>query len=211
MSQRRPLANVPRVSHIAAALAKSKGKAVTPPPETAITPSTPGLGVSAPPMPDASSARTEKSRTPLIVGAVAALIVLGGAGYWLLKPSEPSAAAKPQAAAPAKVAPPAGKVSEAVAANKKDQAALTSELAGQKTAAKPVEAPPAEVPTGDFHDLVRKLNVAAVMEGANGRAVIDGKKVSVGAEVLPGLWLREIKNGRLVFRDAQANEYVRRF
>lgn len=201
-----------RVSHIAAALAKSKGKTVTPPPETAITPSTPGLGVSIPPMPVGDGAPAKKSRTPLIVGLVVALLALAGGAYWLLKPAAPVAAAKP-APAPAKAAPAPGKVSETVAANKKDQAALTSELAGQKAAAPAPVAPAAEaaVPSGDFHELVRKFAVAAVMEGSNGRAVIDGKKVTIGTEVVPGLWLREIKNGRLIFRDAQQNEYLRRF
>lgn len=206
------------MSHIAAALAKSKGKAVTPPPDTAVVPSTPGLGVSTPPV-FGETAPAKKSRTPLVVGLALGAIAAAAVAWWALRPSPAAATAKPPAVPrqPAGSVPPAptAHLTAAVAANKQDQAAIAQDLAAKNpvAASAPVAAAtaPADQSASDFFELVRKFSVAAVKEGPEGRAMINGKTHAIGAEVVPGLWLREISGGRLSFRDAQNNEFVRRF
>lgn len=201
-----------RVSHIAAALAKSKGKAVTPPPEPAVVPSTPGLGVSTPPvLIDAAPAK--KSRRRLIVAlAVVTVTAVAGIAWWVLRPNPPSPAATRPPAVAAAPAPSPDRTAT-VAANKQDQAAIAQNLSASTPAPAPAPTPPAtpEATASDFFETVKKFSLAAVKEGPHGRALIDGKTHPIGAEVVPGLWLREIDGGRLIFRDAQGNEFVRRF
>ncbi|MBI2513435.1 MAG: hypothetical protein HYV96_15790 [Opitutae bacterium] len=204
------------MSHIAAALAKSKGKSVTPPPETAVVPSTPGLGVSTPPV-FGEPVLAKRNRTPLFVALVLGGAVVAAVAWWALRPSPSAVSAKspaPRQTAAASIPPaPSANLTAAVAANKQDQAAIAQDLAAKKLAAAPA-LPPAAQPdqsASDFFEIVRKFSVAAVKEGPEGRAMINGKTHAIGAEVVPGLWLREITGGRLIFRDAQNNEFVRRF
>lgn len=216
MSELATAASFRRVSHIAAALAKSKGKAVTPPPESAVVPSTPGLGVSTPPV-LIEAAPAKKSRLRVIVAlaaiAVAAVIAIA---WWTLRPTPPSDAAAPPTTRPvaaAVVPAPGPDRTAAVAANKQDQAAIAQALSTPKPAPAPAPTPSAtpELTASDFFETVKKFSIAAVKEGPHGRAMIDGKTHAIGAEIVPGLWLREIGGGRLIFRDAQGNEFVRRF
>lgn len=198
------------MSHIAAALAKSKGKTVTPPPESSVAPSTPGLGVSTPPIdvPAAAPATAKSSRA--LVLAVGLLLVCGGGGaWWYFSQAHDATIPAPPAKA---VAAPKPELSANVAANQRTEQAVMKALNSQPSAPAPAPAAPvAAEPTGDFFELVRKMSVSAVVEGPRGRAMIDGKMTQIGQEVAPGLTLQEIRGGRLIFRDAAGNDYPRRF
>lgn len=204
--------NFGRVSHIAAALAKSKGKTVTPPPETSVVPSTPGLGVSTPPL-AAVTAPRPKSRLLWLAGLGLSATAVAAIAWWMLRPAPPIVAARSEPPHPTVAPAPNVNRIDAVAANKQDQSAIAQNLASQKPVEKPLPTPAAEpAPSAsEFFEVVRKFSIAAVKEGPQGRAMIDGKTHAIGAEVAPGLWLREIDGGRLIFRDAQNNEFVRRF
>lgn len=201
----------PPVSHIAAALAKSKGKAVTPPPETTVAPSTPGLGVSTPPIVTAESAppvQPRKRSSALVVTLATAAVLLGTGAWWFFGRTS----VEPRTVIAAPAPKPAPEITAQVAANKNTQAALVRTLSNPAPVAEaPRPAPPAEVGAAEYFEIVRKFAVSAVLVGPNGRAMIDGKTRQVGAEVAPGLTLAEIAPGRLLFRDSAGNEYPRRF
>ncbi|MBI5425930.1 MAG: hypothetical protein HZA32_17775 [Opitutae bacterium] len=199
------------MSHIAAALAKSKGKAVTPPPETTVDATGPGLGVSTPPIVTAESAPpiVPPKRSPALIAGLAALAILcGGAAWWLVR----RAPAEAPIVAPAPAPKASPEITAQIAAKNNTQAALVRTLSNPTPVAEPP--PPAATPAAssvEYFEIVRKLAVSAVMVGSNGRAVINGKTRQVGAEVAPGLTLVEIAPGRLLFRDQAGNDYPRRF
>lgn len=186
------------MSHIAAALAKSKGKHVTPPP-TDSEPSTRPLDVTAPPLPATGRPTAPTSERPrgLLYASIAALVLIAAVtGFWLMrgKAPEPPAAAKPAATVATAPRPSAGAPAAVPAGQTANQAAT-------------VPAGPSE----HFFATVRQFTLSAVMAGANPRAQIDGRLYQVGDKVAPGLVLSEVRDGQLIFRDDAGNEYPRRF
>ncbi len=201
------------MSHIAAALAKSKGKAVQPGDQADVTAQI-ASGVSRPPMRiTGAPVAPARPKALLFAGGGLAVAILGGAIWFLFLRAAPSPAAPPTlAAAPAPTPAPAA----AVVKPKTEAAALKASSAGAQS--KPPTAPAvvaaAPEPAGPSDEIftsVRKFALSAVKAGADGRAMINGKTYHAGDEVAPGVVLREIKEGLLIFTDEAGNTYPRRF
>lgn len=199
------------MSHIAAALAKSKGKTVQPGDQADVTAQIPS-GVSRPPMRiTGAPVAPARPKALLFAGGGLAVAILGVAIWFFFLRAAPSPAAPPTlAAAPAQPpAPTAVKPKTSAAATK---AAATA--AQSKPPAAPIVAAAASEPAGlsdEIFTSVRKFVVSAVMAGVDGRAMINGKTYHAGDEVTPGVVLREIKEGLLIFTDEAGNTYPRRF
>jgi hypothetical protein len=198
------------MSFIAAALAKSKGKDVQPPPQEGLLPP-PGLEMPSPPHPQdfPSENPFQKRRS----GKLRLLVVLAGVllavGILLFvkfrsHPAPPPVQAKPvPAKEAAKPAPPAAK-----------PAAEPAKTAVTPPVAKPAEVAPAPVapkPAEELLAIVHKFNVSAVMSGPNGRARIDGKTYYIGDPVIADLVLVDIRDGQLFFKDTVGAIYAKRF
>ncbi len=76
----------------------------------------------------------------------------------------------------------------------------------------PVAAPAAlPPPSGELIRLVQSLAISAVNRGAQPRVSIAGKVYYPGDAVATGLFLHEINDDQLLFRDEAGNIYPRRF
>jgi hypothetical protein len=208
------------MSHIAAALAKSKGRTVGPAPETDAPLSTPPLGVSATPLPEETAAR-KKLPLPLVAGGVLALVGVVGGGLWFMfgRDRTPTAPPlhSPAKAAPAQPAPAPVKSPPAPPPSAKAPIA-SPPSASAAPAAVPAQATPdsglsaeAALPSDEIFLAVRKLPVTAATTGPNAKAIIGKKVYYPGDEVMPGVTLFEIKDGLLIFRDQTGHSYPRRF
>lgn len=195
------------MSHIAAALAKSKGKTVQPVTEDVPTTNL-QAGVSRPPlsMPsrlDSSSGGAAKRK--LVGGAVLAALLLGGGTWFLFLRTTPEAAPATAAPTPPVAAKPA-QPANVVDFSKGPVAPTLSPKAD--AAAAEAHAP---IPSEEIFSVVRSFSVSAVVTGANARARIGGKTYRVGDVVSPGITLHEIKEGLLIFIDDAGSFYPRRF
>jgi hypothetical protein len=193
----------PRVSHIAAALAKSKGKNVTPPKPEGLH-DVPTLKVGPPPHPvlqkpaaaavkpaaaqtaaalaPAASAPPPRKRVGLFPG-VAVLLVVAVAGVWFLTQTATPAPSIPAPTAPATQTP-----------------------ATPPAPAAPERAGPSDVLT----EKMRRLPITAAAGGGSQRLSVAGKVFEPGDAVIEGLILQSIENAEIVFRDADGNLYTRR-
>jgi hypothetical protein len=189
------------VSHIAAALAKSKGKKVPLPPPESLN-DLPALRLTPPPNPflpkpgtadatptPAQAAATvvpaqqpARKRTRLIVAALVTTAALGLTAWFLLKSDLPPPPA-PTKATPA--APLAKSLSV------KGEATVNSHS--------PV-----------LSDRVRTMPITAAAGGGSQRLSVAGKIYEPGETVAEGLVLQSIENDQIVFRDAEGNLYTRR-
>jgi hypothetical protein len=191
------------VSHIAAALAKSKGKNVTPPKPEGLH-DVPTLKVGPPPNPffqkpaaaavkpaaaqtaaalaPAASAPPPRKRVGLFPG-VAVLLVVAVAGVWFLTQTATPAPSIPAPTAPATQTP-----------------------ATPPAPAAPERAGPSDVLT----EKMRRLPITAAAGGGSQRLSVAGKVFEPGDAVIEGLILQSIENAEIVFRDADGNLYTRR-
>lgn len=205
------------MSFIAAALAKSKGKEVHPPPQEGLLPP-PGTEMPLPPTPQEFPTEhpfAKKKSGPnlkVVLGLVGVLLLVGivVAVKLMSRPAPPP----PKPAVPVQVqktpAPEAPKpaATNAKPANEPAKAATTPAPEPPKPA---VAAPAAPRPSEELLALVHKFNVSAVMSGANGRARIDGKTYQVGDAVNADLTLIDIRDGQLYFKDTVGAVYTKRF
>lgn len=198
------------MSHIAAALAKSKGKTVEPG-ALEDKPDAPASEASQPPMPSAVTPETSTRPTALqLAGGGLAVAVLGFAGWYLfLRTPSKSTATPPQVAV--RVVPVPGPVvpMHEPALAKTSPLGIEAHPVVARTV--PVPATAAAGPSDEIYNSVRKFSLSAVKSGKNGRAMINGKTYNAGDEVVPGLVLTEIRDGLLIFTDAAGNTYSRRF
>lgn len=195
------------MSHIAAALAKSKGKAVNAPPDTELVPEAPAPIAYVPPSATGTMEPSRQSRG-LIAWASLAVVLLAAAVY-LLWPSAKPVAAIPAAPAAAANNEAAAEIPPAVAPQ--PEISQVAGAPGPNEATSPTRPATPEVDMTVVFETVRAFSISAVMEGADGRAVIDGKLRHVGDEVAPGIWLHGIGEGRVLFRDEAGQTYPRRF
>jgi len=192
------------VSHIAAALAKSKGKAVNAPKDTELVPAAPAPIDYVPPPATGPIEPPRRSRG-LIAGAALAVMLLGAAAYLFWPTGKP---VEPQPAAPAP------RVATAEAVPVEAPRPEISQVAGAPAPAEatsPTRPATPEVDMTVVFETVRAFSISAVKEGTDGRAMIDGKLRHVGDEVAPGIWLHGIDEGRVLFRDEAGQTYPRRF
>lgn len=222
------------MSHIAAALAKSKGKDVAPP---ASAPASPAEGVKAVP-----SLRIGPSSTPVLSKAAPKIAPLP-----IVKPIAPVASLPPTATAPVAPAPapttaPKSSIIIAVVSVivvlagvlawmllKKDNtfsapAAATAGAPPAATApgagAKPGSAQPVAIPAAPAEPLspaslalaekVRLLPITGAAGGGSQRLSVSGKVYEPGDTVVEGLILQSIEAEEIVFRDTAGNLYTRR-
>lgn len=195
------------MSHIAAALAKSKGKTVQPATEDVPTTSFRG-GVSRPPismpsMADSSSGGAAKRK--LIGGAVLAALLLGGGTWFLFLRTTPEAAPATSVTTKPVVAKPA---QPANVVDFGKGPVTTAHAPTANVAAAEANTP---IPSEEMFSIVRNFSVSAVVTGANARALIGGKTYRVGDQVSPGITLHEIKESLLIFVDDAGSVYPRRF
>lgn len=200
------------MSHIAAALAKSKGKDVPAVTEDIPT-SSPLAGVSRPPisMPAMTGATDgAAAKRKLIGGAVLAAVVLGGGAWFLFSRRAPEATAPTVAPAVAKSPQPANVVdfSKESAATTRAPGPANPSAVPAGTPAIESEAPPL---SEEIFAAVKNFSVSAVITGANPRVLIGGKTYHVGDQVAPGITLHEIRDGLLIFVDEAGGVYQRRF
>lgn len=195
------------MSHIAAALAKSKGKAVNAPKDTELVPAAPAP-ISYVPPPATGPIDPPRRSRGLIAGTALAVMLMATTAY-LFWP-----AAKPVESLPAA---PAAASSSTAAAEVGPAEAPRPEISQVAGAPTPDEAGSRALPAAPEVDMtvvfetVRAFSISAVMEGPDGRAMIDGKLRHVGDEVAPGIWLHGIGEGRVLFRDEAGQTYPRRF
>ncbi len=194
-------ANVRRVSQIAAALARKKGKKVDPVPSQESV--VPAIHSSVPPMParPADAAPPKKSaRLFIFAGAgLVALLVIG----WLVFSPAPPPPTPARPAAPATAAkPPAPAASAPVA----KPAATPVALPAEKSAAPTVAHMAPEI-----EDQLRKLTITARRTGKGARIVVGGKVFEPGDTVIPGVLLDAVHADRVVFRNAENQRFERRF
>jgi hypothetical protein len=202
------------VSHIAAALAKSKGKKVEAPPPG--SPDVPVMPLPVLPMstrvrtPAVAVAGTTPKKLPLpyILGGGLVVLALAAFGWFWLKPvaalpPQPVAAVpKPATAAPALspvVPPPA-------------IAAISVAPPVGPVLAKPVvvtPSPVAESTVTALQDQIMRFSVTLRKTGADQRAVINGKTYTPGDHVTDALTLQEVLNDRIVLRDDGGNFYTK--
>lgn len=221
------------MSHIAAALAKSKGKDVAPP---ASAPASTAEGVKAAP-----SLRIGPSSTPVLSKAAPKIAPLP-----IVKPIAPVTSLPPTVTAPIAptLAPTTAPKSSIVIAVvsvivviagvlawmllKKDNtfsappaaAADAVSAAAPASAAKPTAAQPATIPTATAEPLspaslalaekVRLLPITGAAGGGSQRLSVSGKVYEPGDTVVEGLILQSIEAEEIVFRDAAGNLYTRR-
>lgn len=198
------------MSHIAAALAKSKGKNVPPPspeglkdlPALRIGPPAspiirapgqtlppfqpkPAPVVAAPPPPAAAVAGPASPKRGVLIAVVSVVLLVAGASAWLLfKPASASALfASPPAPVPA---------------------------------ATPVKVAPAAIapvrkgPSAELTEKIRVLPITAAAGGGSQRLSVSGKVYEPGDTVVEGLVLQSIETEEIVFRDTEGNLYTRR-
>jgi hypothetical protein len=221
------------VSHIAAALAKSKGKDV-PPPAAApsspldVTKAVPGLRIGPSSKPVLSPAAPKFTPVPIV------------------KPIAPTASLPPAAALPPTPVPTTAPKSSVVVAVvsvivliaavfawmllKKDNtfaAPVTSADApsippSTTVATKPAVAQPAKLPVAlpvaeppspaslALAEKVRLLPITGAAGGGSQRLSVSGKVFEPGDTVVEGLILQSIEAEEIVFRDSAGNLYTRR-
>jgi hypothetical protein len=222
------------VSHIAAALAKSKGKDV---PSPAAAASSPLDGTKA-----VSSLRIGPSSKPVLSPAPPKLTPLP-----IVKPIAPTASLPPAAALPPTPVPTTAPKSSVVVAVvtvivliaavfawmllKKDNtfaapfaAASGTPAAGASpnAASKPAAAPLAKLPAAlvaaepaspaslALAEKVRLLPITGAAGGGSQRLSVSGKVFEPGDTVVEGLILQSIEAEEIVFRDSAGNLYTRR-
>ncbi len=222
------------MSHIAAALAKSKGKDVAPPASAAASPAE---GVKAVP-----SLRIGPSSTPVLSKAAPKIAPLP-----IVKPIAPVSSLPPTALAPVATAPapttaPKSSIVIAVVSVivviaavlawmllKKDNTFSAPAAAATDTpsapgaaavGAKPAAARPAAIPTAPAESVspaslalaekVRLLPITGAAGGGSQRLSVSGKVYEPGDTVAEGLILQSIEAEEIVFRDTAGNLYTRR-
>ncbi len=193
------------MSHIAAALAKSKGRKVEAPPPG--TPVAPELTRPVLPMPARASSPaaqpTVKKKFPLalVLGGGGTVIILGTVGWFLLKPAA-APSAKPAATAPQPAAPAPKPTASPPTTTPAPVAAV---LGPTPTPTQTLLPPTPEIAA--LQEQVAKFSVSARMSGANQRAMINGKVYVVGDHVTDSLTLQEVLSDRVVLRDDNGNLY----
>lgn len=202
------------MSHIAAALAKSKGKKVEAPPGTLVPPALPApvlpMPVRAPaPAAAAAAAAPKKFPLPLVLGGGLTVLVLAAAAWFFLKPAAGPAetpavvAAKP--AVPASVAKPPALPPPAAAP------VVTAPVPA--TPARPaVVTPPPVTGSPDIallQEQVAKFSVTVRKGGTDQRAVINGKTYVPGDRVADALTLQEVLGDRIILRDDSGHLYTK--
>jgi hypothetical protein len=225
------------VSHIAAALAKSKGKQVATP--AAGTPAVPAVvappaavarpalqaavvaaaAAAAPPVPVAAAPKKKMPawvRTAALVGA----LVLAGVVRWLfyLMVEAPPPAPGPVAVLPVVAPTPsvtAPKPPAPAPANLTAPSAVTSVAPAVKpvvgTTAPAAVNPPPAVDPGDLSDAVAHLPITASRQGAKPTVMIGGKLYRPGEQVTDQLTVQSVEPGRVLFQDTAGRVYERRF
>lgn len=203
------------MSHIAAALAKSKGKQVSPPsaegvkdvPSIRIGPATvpvlPTVGAkpspsspvpAAPrpvPEPAGAATSTAKPKLGLLAVIVGGILIVAGASAWLLLKRDTTFA---PASTPAGVATPAA-ASPATKAKAPEVASAESAKKG---------------PSDELKEKVRLLPITGAAGGGSQRLSMAGKVYEPGDTVIDGLILQSIETEEIVFRDTEGNLYTRR-
>ncbi len=222
------------MSHIAAALAKSKGKDV---PSPASASAAPLDGTKAAP-----SLRIGPSSKPVLSQATSKITPIP-----ILKPIAPTASLPPAAALPPTPVPTTAPKSSVVIAVvsvivliaavfgwmllKKDNTFATPVAAAPDTpataaspnaASKPAAAQPAKLPTAlpaaeppspaslALAEKVRLLPITGAAGGGSQRLSVSGKVYEPGDTVVEGLVLQSIEAEEIVFRDTAGNLYTRR-
>ncbi len=190
------------MSHIAAALAKSKGKKVdSPPPGTPPAPlvmPAPKLPMPVRPAAGETPAQTEK-KTPLMpVLGGAAILVLAATVWYVLKPAEVPLPPTPAPPVARPVAPPKPPVVSMVA----------PETAGLPPAP-PGPPPVVEQPSVVLLEQVAKFTVRGRISGQTQRVMIDGKVYVPGDHVTDNLVLQEVLSDHVVFRDDHGQLYTK--
>jgi hypothetical protein len=192
------------MSHIATALAKSKGRSVTP--EKGSTP----LGPTVSPLPVAEAPKPPAARKfplPIVAGAVAALGVLAVGGWLFLRtPSE-----SPQLPAAVKPAAPAPKPAPAATAPPPPAPSTTVKPTATATLpapATPASTPSVATPAPDLQVQVRQLVVTGRMANPQ-RASINGKVYVPGDRVTDTLTLKTVERDRIVLSDGNGQLYYK--
>ncbi|MEI6861572.1 MAG: hypothetical protein WCL04_04905 [Verrucomicrobiota bacterium] len=193
------------MSHIAAALAKSKGKKVeAPPPGTPVAPALPPpvlpMALRAPASATAAAA-PKKFSLPLVLGGGLALVAVAAAGWFLLKPAA-GPAEKPAVIA-AKPVIPASVVKPPVS----PPVATAPVTAPPARPAAVTPAPVAGSPDAALQEQVAKFSVTLRKGGSDQRAVINGKTYVPGDRVADVLTLQQVLGDRIILRDDSGNLY----
>lgn len=203
------------MSHIAAALAKSKGKNVTPPKPEGLH-DVPMLKVGPPPNPflKKTGSVPVKPAAPKTATAVSPTGVTGPAGATVAAASAPPARKRallftgmavllvvvgagawfflqPETPAPSAPVPP-------------------TSTARPTVAPPPAVAPERNGPSDALTEKMRRLPITAAAGGGSQRLSVAGKVYEPGDTVIEGLVLQSIENEEIVFRDAEGNLYTRR-
>ncbi len=194
------------MSHIATALAKSKGKDVKPPPTSTLddvplarigpvenpflqTVATKKVDAKEYVAPAVAAPRTFPLKKILLALSLVATLALGFVGWTMLGSDNPIAQFLGTAPDPAIPAP--------------------HPKATTKHAAHPLLAPP-PTPTEKFNETVHGFVITSAAGGAIQRLTIGGKVFQPGDTVAEGLVLQAIETEEIVFRDAEGNLYTRR-
>ncbi len=179
------------MSKIAAALVLSRELALLSP-----APPAPLAELAVPPESPTLKPRRTKLRLFVIIASGVCSVVIASLFLWLLfREEEPASHLAPRrwarrtAAKVLHIAPP-------------------PEPTPVPVRAAPVALPP---PSQEITRLVQSLALSAVNRGAQPRAFIGGKVYSPGDAVAPGLYLHEINDELVVFRDEAGVLYPRRF
>jgi hypothetical protein len=224
--QQQMIAQTP-VSHIAAALAKSKGKQVaTPPSGTPTAPAVvaPPAATARPALQAAVVAAAAAAAPPVVATAppkkklpawtrngifVGALVIAGLGRWWFYRAVEspPPAPVASQPAPPPNptTAPKTGGAAPVPVASGVGPVS-TSPIAPTEVAN-----PPSEPQSGDFTDAVAKLPITASRQGARPAVMIGGKLYRPGEAVTDDLTVQSVEPDRVLFHDAVGRIYERRF
>lgn|GEM_PF-2140466 len=188
-------------SHIAAALAKSQGRKVTPPLPGTLH-NVPSFQKAGTPNPFLTKLRTatgtpkpapsQYSPVPppkitrwfIVTAGLVFLAMILGAAAWYYRRSSAPAISTPTTQASAAISLPAASL-----------------------AADPVRSKPSPI----LADRVRTLPITGAAAGGSQRLSVRGIIFEPGDTVTEGLILQSIENSEIVFRDAEGNLYKRRF
>lgn len=194
-----------KMSYIAAALAKSKGRNVTPPPAEGIPDALDHVILPNPLLQPLQAETHAPDRTPnlKLYALIGAVVVAGALLVFFKWHSADKASATPAAQATAIPSP-----------TSKSPPPLTPQSAPTTATGGSIPTEPAstiQTSAEETLTIVHQFSVTAVISGPNGVARIDGKTYHVGDTVRPGLDLIEIRDGQLFFRDSSGTVFLHRF
>ena len=205
----------PGVSHIAAALAKSKGKNVTPPKPEGLH-DVPTLKVGPPPnpflkKPGAAPVKPPANKTAAALSPTGVTVPTGTTTAAASAPPDRKRVLLFTGVALLLVVAGAGVWFFLQPETPAPSAPAPTPSATQPTATPPPAAAPERAgPSDVLTEKMRRLPITAAAGGGSQRLSVAGKVYEPGDTVIDGLILQSIENEEIVFRDAEGNLYTRR-